>query len=113
MTKGRNKTRMVGWHPSAGLVARLDAEVKSRGGGRGAQSAILEEALNAYLPPAREEPPRSRGIDIPAISAPHERGELAGPAASTGGAEREGCPHPKARVLKGLCGACGTHVGAR
>lgn len=22
------------------------------------------------------------------------------------------CPHPKARVIKGFCGACGTHVGA-
>lgn len=21
------------------------------------------------------------------------------------------CPHPKARINKGLCGACGTHVG--
>jgi hypothetical protein len=23
------------------------------------------------------------------------------------------CPHPKARVHKGLCGACGTNVGAQ
>ena len=23
----------------------------------------------------------------------------------------EPCPHPKARVLKSFCGACGTHVG--
>jgi hypothetical protein len=26
-------------------------------------------------------------------------------------AARGDCPHPKARVLKGLCGACGTNVG--
>ena len=27
------------------------------------------------------------------------------------GAEPRDCPHPKGRVLKGLCGACGQHVG--
>jgi hypothetical protein len=46
---GEHKTRMVGWHPkSAGLVAWLDEEIARRGGGRGAQSEILEEALAAY-----------------------------------------------------------------
>ena len=25
--------------------------------------------------------------------------------------EPEPCPHPKARVIKGFCGACGSHVG--
>ncbi len=45
---GRNKTPLVGWHPSADLVAWLDAEVEQRGGGRGVRSAILEEALAAY-----------------------------------------------------------------
>jgi hypothetical protein len=43
---GKNKTRLVGWHPSdPALVAWLDAEIERRGGGRGAQSAILDEAL--------------------------------------------------------------------
>ena len=28
-----------------------------------------------------------------------------------GSARSAGCPHPKARILKGLCGACGTYVG--
>ena len=45
---GRNKTPLVGWHPSADLLAWLDAEVERRGGGRGVRSAILEEALAAY-----------------------------------------------------------------
>ncbi len=27
--------------------------------------------------------------------------------------ERVACPHPRARVNKGLCGACGTYVGAK
>lgn len=26
---------------------------------------------------------------------------------------RGDCPHPKARINKGLCGACGTYVGTR
>jgi len=45
---GKNATPLVGWHPSAGLVAWLDEEVRRRGGGRGTRSAILEEALAAY-----------------------------------------------------------------
>ncbi len=28
-------------------------------------------------------------------------------------ADPEPCPHPKARVIKGLCGACGTNVGSK
>jgi hypothetical protein len=46
---GRNKTRLVGWHPSdPSLIAWLDAEVERRGGGRGVRSAVLDEALAAY-----------------------------------------------------------------
>ena len=46
---GRNKTRLVGWHPSdPATVAWLDAEIERRGGGRGAQSAILDDALTEY-----------------------------------------------------------------
>lgn len=48
MPHGVNNTPLVGWHPSAGLVAWLDEEVQRRGGGRGVRSAILEEALAAY-----------------------------------------------------------------
>jgi non-ribosomal peptide synthetase component F len=47
---GKNKTRLVGWHPSdPALVDWLDAEVERRGGGRGAQSAILDEALEKAM----------------------------------------------------------------
>jgi hypothetical protein len=55
---GKNKTPLVGWHPSADLVAWLDAEVERRGGGRGVRSAILEEALAAYKRAAGESPSR-------------------------------------------------------
>jgi hypothetical protein len=54
---GKNATPLVGWHPSAGLVAWLDAEVERRGGGRGVRSGILEEAL-ARLKEAAEAPRR-------------------------------------------------------
>lgn len=47
---GKNKTPLLGWHPkSAELLARLEAAVRQRGGGRGVRSAILEEALSEYL----------------------------------------------------------------
>lgn len=45
---GKNTTPLVGWHPSAGLVAWLDTETERRGGARGVRSAILEEALATY-----------------------------------------------------------------
>lgn len=47
---GKNKTPLLGWHPkSAELLARFEAAVRRRGGGRGARSAILEQALSEYL----------------------------------------------------------------
>jgi hypothetical protein len=49
--------------------------------GRGALTQMLDEALAL-------------------LRAKHE------PAAADGD-----CPHPKARINKGLCGACGTYVG--
>ena len=45
---GKNSTRMVGWHPSADHVAWLEAEIERRGGCRGVQSTILDEALSEY-----------------------------------------------------------------
>jgi hypothetical protein len=66
---GKNKTRLVGWHPSPDLVAWLDAEIARRGGGRGVQTEILDAALAAHKqaaessaltgdgqPPARSQP---------------------------------------------------------
>ncbi len=46
---GKNATPLIGWHPPVALVARLKAAVKRRGGGRGVQSEILTEALEAHL----------------------------------------------------------------
>lgn len=57
MAASRNLTPLVGWHPSAGLSAWLEAEVQRRGGGRGVRSAILEEALAAYRDAVDTSPP--------------------------------------------------------
>jgi hypothetical protein len=50
---GKNKTPLIGWHPRPDLVAWLKAEVKRRGGKRGVQSDILDEALDVLR--ARDE----------------------------------------------------------
>ena len=42
------------------------------------------------------------------VKAPRRSG---GPAAAREPATGAKCSHPKARVIKGYCGACGTHVG--
>lgn len=41
----RHKGPLVGWHPPAELVARIQAEVDRRGGGRGVKSEVLNEAV--------------------------------------------------------------------
>jgi hypothetical protein len=63
---GKNATPLVGWHPSAGLVAWLDAETKRRGGGRGVRSAILEEALATYRDILETETPDPASPTAPA-----------------------------------------------
>ena len=65
-------------------------------------SEILRRGLDAGEPPAIEVIVR-RVIreELAEAGSPRER---AGP---------PDCPHPKARVHKGLCGACGTHAGGK
>jgi hypothetical protein len=48
MPANRNLTPLVGWHPSPGLVAWLEAEIAARGGARGVRTEILEAALSDY-----------------------------------------------------------------
>ena len=45
---GRNKNPLLGWHPPAELAAWAREEAERRGGGRGALSDLLTEALAAY-----------------------------------------------------------------
>jgi len=71
-------------------------------------SAVLVAALGAYAAgddptpapmPARPREPRPRPAGTPAVVASlPPLGELGE------------CKHPRARVLRGLCGACGTSV---
>ena len=78
---GKNKTRLVGWHPSdPAAVDWLDTEIGRRGGGRGAQSAILDEALEQ----AMTETARLTGADHRMIAKAREVAAL-----QSGGAMRE------------------------
>jgi hypothetical protein len=40
-------------------------------------------------------------------------GRAAGAVRENHAAAKGDCPHPKARINKGLCGACGTYVGTK
>lgn len=68
------------------LPGGLEARVKSAAEGS-------DETVNAFIVAAIEEKlQRREGGSTP---------------------EPVDCPHPRARVHKGLCGACGTNVGTR
>lgn len=105
MTTGRNKTPLVGWHPSAGLVAWLDSEVERRGGGRGVRSAILEEALAAYKQAMEPGNPQQRRVNA-AISAEvaREAGEVT---------TAKPCTHRNLRMAKGVCPDCQVYVASK
>jgi hypothetical protein len=65
---------------------------------------IVRRGLDATAPePHPVEEPLRRVI----------REELAAVTVSArAGSQRDDCPHPKARIVKGLCNACGTNVSA-
>lgn len=130
MGTGRNLTRLVGWHPAADLVTWLDAETERRGGGRGTQSAILEEALAvsacfteaeaAAINEARGIEDRATWLRRAALVALERQRPPAGSVDRQAEAVRENLaamqgaacpPHPHRRVNKGLCSACGRSVG--
>jgi hypothetical protein len=63
--------------------------------------------------PGIPEPKRGQKAAVPAPQPRFDPGSpppqpKARPAAAQGN-----CPHPKARINKGLCGACGTYVGSK
>lgn len=106
MAGDRNKTRLVGWHPSsAGLVAALDAEIERRGGGRGVQSAILDEALARFLglPSGETAVTTAPGLPVAVIAAEDEPAQPAG----------KNCKHRNMRMAKGICPDCHQPVGYR
>lgn len=79
------------------------------------QAAVQGEAVNGLIVAALEEyRERCGGATTTSAHAGSGSTAPAPPAtfkpAATG---RTQCPHPPARVHKGLCGACGTYVGTK
>ena len=74
------------------------------------------EAIEA----ARGSTDRSEWVRLALLAAAERQQPFPGSADRQAGAVRENlaalkgdCPHPSARINKGLCGACGTYVGKR
>lgn len=77
-----------------------DAELAAVDEARGRLSVSEWARLALVAEAERQRPPPAAHTDRQAAYAEQNR------------AARNGdCPHPPARVNKGLCGACGTHVG--
>jgi hypothetical protein len=123
LDEGRRVT--VGAKVSESLAAQLD-EVR----GDVSRSAFLEAALREALVTAgavpvtgkRASPVRTGRLrpagdvpPLPPVPAPSRkalvRAETRRAAEQSPARRDESCPHPKARVIKGYCGACGTHAG--
>ena len=111
MPRGVHKNPMLGWNPPAELSAWAREEAGRRSV---ALSTILTEALSEYRAKhqgAPVTPPRARKVREDAAARTALRDGDWGPLAGELDAALEACPHPKARINKGLCGACGTNVG--
>lgn len=106
----RHKTTPKAVRMPDGLEARVETAAEADGA-----------SVNGFIVAAIEEKLRRRGSGSTAPAAPVKRGsttrkprEAPAPAARFVAAEKPEsatCPHPKARINKGLCGACGTYVG--
>jgi len=87
------------------------------------RSAVIRQFVNWWLrrPLARlpERPPEYAASvrQAPTVhtppAAPVPAGQPGPPPGRVPFREPEPCPHPKQRVLKGFCHACGTHVGGQ
>jgi len=66
---------------------------------------LVRRGLDAGEPPELEA--TLRRVIRQELASPGHAGLPAQPA------DDEECPHPKARINKGLCGNCGTYVGTR
>jgi hypothetical protein len=90
-------------------VSEATAAALDEARGAMSRSAALDAAIAMWVaakPAHQSHPaPAAPGIDIVTDDRmPAGRAALAPRAAKS----RAGCPHPRARVVKGLCGACGT-----
>lgn len=84
-------------------VSEQDAAVIDQARGARSRSDWGREALLEHAVPRRPARPRSPARVVTAAALAKDRAQD----------QRESdCPHPKARIAKGLCNACGTYVGS-
>jgi hypothetical protein len=96
-----------------GISAKFsDGELAEINAARGSvpPGTWLREAALAYLRPSRRRVPEKRGQVAPPRVPPAPVSDRLPKAPPVAGG---GCPHPPARINKGLCGACGTYVGKK
>jgi hypothetical protein len=84
---------------NAFIVAAIEEKLQRREGGSTAPAVRV-------APPRRARKPREDTAPAVTFTAP-----LDSPNARIALGVDPDCPHPKARINKGLCGACGTYVG--
>jgi hypothetical protein len=96
------------------------ARPKTPDGKRVTICAKFSEAQAAEIDIARGHMDRGEWLRIAALAAAERQRPPAGHADRQTEAVRQNraaangdCPHPKARINKGLCGACGTNVGTK
>jgi hypothetical protein len=118
----------TGQFVNAVLVAALEDYRQRHGGGT---TAVVAPAKSRRKPPgkrgsttpvsgARLQELRAKAFasDVEPVTDPAELSRLSVEAhtaeiAAQTVPEQDTCPHPKARINKGLCGACGTYVGSK
>ena len=113
----QHKHPPIAFRPPGPVRDRLAAFAAETGR---AVNAIVTAAVVAYLDQGGTTPGTggtTAQVEVPPPVVPpvvvpprQPRAHKAAPVAAKERAE-ESCPHPKARIHKGLCGACGTWVG--
>lgn len=101
----RHKTQPKAVRLPPGLLPRVEAAAAADGA-----------SVNSFIVAAIEEKLDRRGSDSTTPPATARKGATTpasvSPQRHVVGAAAD-CPHPKARVIKGFCGACGTSVGTK
>jgi hypothetical protein len=93
---------------TAYVVAAIEEKLTRSGHGITTCVTITPEPVAVSPPPKRTRRPRADTAPAVTFTAP-----LDSPNARIALGADPDCPHPKARINKGLCGACGTNVGTK
>ena len=96
------------------LTARIDGDLKRAAAAKAAEQGetvtdVLVRALTVYIQGVAPAPAQAVYTPPSAVHAP--AGSPGSPPGRVPFREPPPCPHPKARVHKNFCGACGSHVG--